>query len=158
MSRSIFWSALALTFVLTPRAGAADETNPPAPGFDLDGSDPRAIEIADRVMAAMGGRQAWDATRFLRWRFFGRRLHVWDKHSGDIRVEGVDSETDEPYVVLYQMGRNRDGAWKLRNVIIESVNLGEIYRDQFQAAAREEEGNLDNVIANWTAVTVDVES
>ena len=46
----------------------------------------------------------------------------------------------------------------LRNVIIESVNLGEIYRDQFQDSAREEDGDIDKVIANWTTVTVDVES
>ncbi|MCB1843638.1 MAG: ABC transporter substrate-binding protein [Halioglobus sp.] len=70
----------------------------------------------------------------------------------------VFADRDEPYVVLYQMGKDSDGDWKLRNVIIESVNLGEIYRDQFQAAAREEAGNLDKVIASWTTVTVDVDS
>tara|TARA_R110000823_G_scaffold91174_3_gene201100 strand:+ start:19118 stop:19729 length:612 start_codon:yes stop_codon:yes gene_type:complete len=69
----------------------------------------------------------------------------------------VFADRDEPYVVLYQMGRDGEGDWKLRNVIIESVNLGEIYRDQFQAAAREQTGDLDAVIANWTTVTVDVD-
>ena len=63
-----------------------------------------------------------------------------------------------PYIVLYQMGRSKTGEWMLRNVIIESVNLGEIYRDQFLASARELEGDLDAVIDNWTTVTVDVES
>ncbi len=41
-------------------AGLA-ETNPPAEGFDKDGSDPEAIAIADEVMEAMGGRAAWDS-------------------------------------------------------------------------------------------------
>ncbi len=126
MNRSIVWSALALIFVLAPGAGAADETNPPAPGFDLDGSDPRAIEIADRVMAAMGGRQAWDATRFLRWRFFGRRLHVWDKHSGDIRVEGVDSDTDEPYVVLMNLHTLEGRAWRAGREVTAEEELAEL--------------------------------
>jgi len=69
----------------------------------------------------------------------------------------VFADRDEPYRVLYQMGRDRSGQWKLRNVIIEDVNLGEIYRDQFLAAAREEKGDLDEVIEKWTTVEVDVE-
>ncbi len=67
----------------------------------------------------------------------------------------VFSEQTEPYVVMYQMGRDGSGVWKLRNVIIESVNLGEIYRNQFQAAAREHDGDLDMVIDNWTTTEVD---
>lgn len=67
----------------------------------------------------------------------------------------VYSEEPEPYVMLYQMGRGKSGVWKLRNVIIESVNLGEIYRSQFEAAARKYEGNVDQVIENWTTVEVD---
>lgn len=70
----------------------------------------------------------------------------------------IYAENPQPYVVMYQMGRDRDDAWKLRNVIIESVNLGEIYRDQFLSSARDFDGDLDAVIANWTTVTVDVES
>src|SRR2546421_138000 len=58
------------------------EENPPAPGFDRAGSDPRAVAIADRTMRAMGGRRAWDQTRYISWRFFGKRLHVWDKWTG----------------------------------------------------------------------------
>ena len=69
-------------------ADAAD--NPPAPGFNAAGSDPKAIALADEVMAAMGGRANWDATRYITWRFFGFRLHVWDKWTGDIRFEQGD--------------------------------------------------------------------
>ena len=64
----------------------------------------------------------------------------------------IFSEQAEPYVVMYQMGRDRKtGTWLLRNMIIESVNLGEIYRNQFQAAARKYDGDLDSVIDNWDA-------
>ena len=76
---------LSVASLLPQDAGA--EENPPAEGFDLAGSDAEAIRIADRVMLAMGGREAWDSTRHLRWKFFGRRLHVWDKHTGDLRIE-----------------------------------------------------------------------
>ena len=62
------------------------------------------------------------------------------------RVFGDDGKI---YTVKYQMGQYRDGSWKLRNLIIENINLGEIYRGQFEAAALEAGGDLDVVIANW---------
>ena len=62
----------------------------------------------------------------------------------------IYGESARPYVLLYQMGLNRKSQqWELRNLIIDSVNLGEIYKSQFQAAARKKEGDLDAVIDNW---------
>jgi hypothetical protein len=37
------------------------------PAFDRAGSDPRAVEIADRVIAAVGGRDRWAAAKQIRW-------------------------------------------------------------------------------------------
>lgn len=93
--------------------------------------------------------------------FGGSRIEVVQppaEEAGNSRIsvrQLIYSEEVEPYVVLYQMGRDKSGSWKLRNVIIESVNLGEIYRNQFQAAARKHDGDLNSVIANWTTVEVD---
>ena len=70
----------------------------------------------------------------------------------------VYADKTTPYEVLYQMGQNKAGEWKLLNVIIESVNLGEVYRDQFLASAREHDGDLDAVIDNWAIVVVDVDA
>lgn len=67
--------------------------NPAAPGFDLAHSDPAAVELADSVMAAMGGRANWDNTRFISWNFFGRRNLVWDKWNGDVRIESLPDST-----------------------------------------------------------------
>ena len=61
--------------------------NPAAQGFNSKDSDEKAIAIADAVMETMGGRKAWDDTRYLAWKFFDFRMHHWDKHTGDIRVE-----------------------------------------------------------------------
>ncbi|MCE9592855.1 MAG: hypothetical protein K8S98_01570 [Planctomycetes bacterium] len=38
-------------------------------------------------MHAMGGRAAWDRTRCISWTFFNGRRHVWDKWTGDYRLE-----------------------------------------------------------------------
>lgn len=51
------------------------------------GSDPRAVTIAEEVLIALGGRGAWDRARVLEWNFFGRRSHVWDKWTGDYRLD-----------------------------------------------------------------------
>ncbi len=65
--------------------------NPPAPGFNEEGSDPKAIEITDKVMEAMGGRDSWDNTRFISWNFFGARHLTWDKQTGNVRIQSNDS-------------------------------------------------------------------
>lgn len=67
--------------------------NPPAPGFDLSGSDEKAIAIADEVMAACGGRANWEKARYFSWVFAGNRKHYWDKATGDIRIESKKDST-----------------------------------------------------------------
>lgn len=61
--------------------------NPAAKGFLKSQSDQKAIEIADKVMEAMGGRKNWDATNYISWDFFGSRKLLWSKHSGDVLVD-----------------------------------------------------------------------
>jgi phospholipid transport system substrate-binding protein len=93
--------------------------------------------------------------------FSGSRIEVSKpsaNEAGESRVsvrQLIFSDATQPYVVMYQMGRNKAGEWKLRNVIIETVNLGEIYRNQFQAAARKHNGDLNAVIDNWGAIEVE---
>ena len=72
--------------------GAGTTTdNPAAPGFN-ENSDARAIELADAAMAAMGGRKSWDETRYMFWNFFGVRTLLWDKQTGDVRIEYVNDD------------------------------------------------------------------
>ncbi len=75
----------------------AEYENLPAGGFNVEGSDPKAIEIADQVMDAMGGRSNWDKTRYVCWNFFGARELIWDKQTGDVRIE---SDRDSTIYIL----------------------------------------------------------
>lgn len=72
---------------------------------------------------------------------------------GSTRIASVNqyvyAEDGKTYTVKYQMGQYKDGSWRLRNMIIENINLGEIYRGQFEAAAASAGGNLDLVIDSW---------
>jgi len=70
---------------------SAENTNPAAEGFDQAGSDQEAVMIADQVMEAMGGRKAWDDTRYLCWNFLGFRHLIWDKQDHRVRIETGDS-------------------------------------------------------------------
>lgn len=62
-------------------------TYPAAEGFNVEASDKKAIAIADSVMQAMGGYQGWKDTKIIKWNFFGRRTHLWNKETGKDRIE-----------------------------------------------------------------------
>jgi len=81
---------------------------PAAPA--LAASDPEAVKIAERTLEAMGGGDAWQATRFLRFNFFGFRLHHWDRYTGRHRLEGETRDGDA-YVVLHNIGTREGQVW-----------------------------------------------
>ncbi|MHC4142850.1 MAG: hypothetical protein ACYSUF_13645, partial [Planctomycetota bacterium] len=91
---------------------ATGDPNPPAPGFDAEGSDAKAIKIADAVMEKMGGRRAWDRTRYVRWSFFDRRQHVWDKHAGRVRLERKGPRSGKHYVRIIDLNTGTGRAWR----------------------------------------------
>ena len=92
--KSIIFGCIALFSIIlmscqSTEPNTPSEINPAAEGFNFEASDSMAIAVADLVMEAMGGRQNWDNTRYLKWNFFGSRRHIWDKHTGDVIIEGI---------------------------------------------------------------------
>lgn len=91
--KKIYWMFIAvLAFVACQNEPIKDITvqkivNPPAEGFNSKDSDPKAIEIADKVMIAMGGRAAWDSTEVLEWDFFGVRTLKWDRVKKHVTID-----------------------------------------------------------------------
>lgn len=51
--------------------------------------------------------------------------------------------------ISYTMARNRDNEWKLINVVLNGVNLGKSFRDQFVQAMKQNDNNIDKVVASW---------
>ena len=84
------------------------ELNPPQPGFNLKGSDTKAISLADSVMEAMGGRAQWDNMRYLAWNFFGIRNLIWDKWMGRVRIDYPQEGT----VYLLNIHNDRGAVFK----------------------------------------------
>ncbi len=89
-------------------------------------------------------------------KFNGEKIETLPPRKGDDAatgsvavVQNIYGAADKPYVVQYSMRRNKAGEWKLQNVIIEGINLGQTYRSQFASAADQYHGDLEQVIANW---------
>ena len=53
------------------------------------------------------------------------------------------------YPAIYDMYLNKQGQWKLINIVINGVNLGLTFRNQFYSLMEKEENNLDVVIDRW---------
>lgn len=71
----------------------------------------KAEAIAAQVMEALGGEEAWQATRFIRFTFAGFRTHHWDKHTGRHRLEFTDREGHH-HVVLHNVGNRQGKGWR----------------------------------------------
>ena len=69
-----------------------DVPNTPMLGFNEAASDVKAIQIADEVMKASGGRGQWDNVHFIRWTFFGRRTLIWDKFKNRVRIDYIGKD------------------------------------------------------------------
>lgn len=74
-------------------------------------ADEKAAALAARVMETMGGAKAWAETRVITWTFFGSRRHVWDKATGDIRMEGGNAESGKQVIVM-NLNSGAGRAWR----------------------------------------------
>ncbi|SFH67185.1 MlaC/ttg2D family ABC transporter substrate-binding protein [Modicisalibacter xianhensis] len=69
-----------------------------------------------------------------------------DQASVDMEVVGTNGEV---YPVSYSLRQNDDGQWKVVNVIVNGINLGLTFRNQFDQAMRENNRDYDQVINGW---------
>ena len=53
------------------------------------------------------------------------------------------------YPAVYDMYLNKHGQWKLINIVINGINLGLTFRNQFYSLMEKEGNNLDLVIEKW---------
>ena len=120
---------LASIFIASCGSDTGPYGNPHAPTFNLAGSDQVAIDIADDVMEAMGGRQAWDTTRYISWNFFGRRSHIWDKLENKVRID-IPSDTLSMIVNLETKG----GSAKQKGKLVTDIStLKDILESGYKA-------------------------
>ena len=51
-----------------------------------------------------------------------------------IKME-IRTRTGEVYPLIYSMALGKDGVWRMRNIVVNGVNIGLTYRNQFASAA-----------------------
>ncbi len=93
--------------------------------------------------------------------FYGNALLEYDNQ--DIRVLPVANAQDAQrstvnmeirdargtvYPLSYTMVR-LDEQWKLRNMVINGINVGKLFRDQFAQSMQSNRNDLDKTIAGW---------
>jgi phospholipid transport system substrate-binding protein len=63
----------------------------------------------------------------------------------------IRTNTGEVYPVVYSMALGKDQVWRMRNIIINGVNIGLTYRSQFASAVQDPQygQSLDAVIDAW---------
>ena len=112
----------------TVQPAASESSEEAQPEGPEPGSDPAAIEVARRTLEAMGGWQAYERTRYLRFGFVVERgdsrdeyQHVWDRWTSSYRVEGDRTIDDREVAGLVLLNledrtgsayiRGADGGW-----------------------------------------------
>ncbi len=101
----------------------------PLPGQAQDA--PSAKTLADKVLQSLGGKEAWDNTRYIHFTFAGRRSHWWDKWTGRHRVEG-QTQAGERYVVLENVN-TKEGTAYLNGQKAEGEKAQEMLKNAYGA-------------------------
>ena len=68
----------------------------------------------------------------------------------DLEVQGT---TGQIYPVTFQMRLDSAGAWKVNNILLNGINLGLTFRNQFGSAVEANRGSIDKAITGWTPDT-----
>jgi phospholipid transport system substrate-binding protein len=94
-------------------------------------------------------------------RFYGNALLEYDNQ--EIRIlpaggkqepgrEAVNMEVKDSKGTVYPLSYTMvemDGSWRMRNVIINGINIGKLFRDQFAQSMKDNRNDLDKVIDSW---------
>lgn len=134
------------------------------PVVDSDGIS-RSIMTVKYSRGASDAQMQRFADNFKRslMQFYGNALLEYDnqgirvlpaKPEGDGRASVGMEVTDSKgtvYPVSYTMVQ-LNGQWMLRNVIINGINVGKLFRDQFADAMQRNGNNLDKTIDGWADV------
>ena len=73
-----------------------------------------------------------------------------EKALKSIEIKQELNTGDTIYPILYKLRKTENG-WAIINIIINGVNLGLTFRNQFKALADEYDGNITLTIKNWVS-------
>ncbi|MDB3915133.1 ABC transporter substrate-binding protein [Gammaproteobacteria bacterium] len=72
-----------------------------------------------------------------------------DKKS--IEVRQILNTGSSKYPISYKLRKNKDGSWMIINIIVNGVNLGLTFKNQFQALAIKNNGDIEKTLNGWVS-------
>ena len=70
--------------------------------------------------------------------------------SKNVEVRQILDTGTSKYPISYKLRKSKDG-WKIVNIVINGVNLGLTFRNQFQALAVSHNENISDTLRNWVS-------
>ena len=69
----------------------------------------------------------------------------------NIEVQQTLNTGSSKYPISYKLRKNKDNSWVIVNIIVNGVNLGLTFRNQFQALASKNNGDIEATLKGWVS-------
>tara|TARA_Y100000816_G_scaffold285713_1_gene265750 strand:- start:523 stop:1149 length:627 start_codon:yes stop_codon:yes gene_type:complete len=80
--------------------------------------------------------------------FTNAKIKINKNKTFEIEIK-FDSSSSYSFITKFTVYRNKEGELKIINIIIDGINLGLTFRNQFQGVLNKEGNNLDKAIESW---------
>jgi phospholipid transport system substrate-binding protein len=82
---------------------------------------------------------------------FPKNMEIQTKNLKNIEVQQTLNTGSSKYPISYKLRKNKDNSWSIVNIIVNGVNLGLTFRNQFQALAIKNNGNIESTLNRWVS-------
>ena len=82
---------------------------------------------------------------------FPKNMEIQIYDLKNIEVQQTLNTGSSKYPISYKLRKNTDNSWSIVNIIVNGVNLGLTFRNQFQALAIKNNGNIESTLNGWVS-------
>ena len=82
---------------------------------------------------------------------FPKNMEIQTNNLKNIEVQQTLNTGSSKYPISYKLRKNEDNSWSIVNIIVNGVNLGLTFRNQFQALAIKNNGNIESTLNGWVS-------
>ena len=82
---------------------------------------------------------------------FPKNMEIQTNNLKNIEVKQTLNTGSSKYPISYKLRKNKDNSWSIVNIIVNGVNLGLTFRNQFQALAIKNNGNIESTLNGWVS-------
>jgi phospholipid transport system substrate-binding protein len=82
---------------------------------------------------------------------FPKNMEIQTYNLKNIEVQQTLNTGSSKYPISYKLRKNKNNSWSIVNIIVNGVNLGLTFRNQFQALAIKNNGNIESTLNGWVS-------